>query len=1412
MNRCFPVLSCLLTAMLVISIVCEAQSRPHVTATTRVLGGTDRYMTHLSTDKPIYKPGETMYVRGVVLHHATRKPLPQNANLRATFIISGPKGDAVASGWVTSQDSVFGLQWKVPDEQAGGEYTIKVTYPGHGYAPAERKFDIRVYRAPRLKSQIKFLRDGYGAGDDVAATLSVERAEGGIPIGAKVTVIARVDGTEVFRGPATVDNKGNCVARFELPKDIERGEGTLSMVIQDGGLVETASKTIPILLQTVDLELYPEGGNLIAGLPNRVYFEAFTPARKPADLAGIVVDEEGNKVARFKSRHEGRGRFRLTPKAGEKYSLKITQPSGINTLYPLPEVKPGAVIRSVKDVYRAGEPVVIKAGTSDAKPFAVTLRQRETEIAKLKFVDVINGLADATFTPADSAAGVLVATVWDESGKPLAERLIFRQPVDGVQIKITPNAEQYTPGGLAKFDIVTTDAKGEPISAVVGLTVTDDSLLEMVETRDQPPRLPVMVLLENDVKDLADAQIYFDPQNKDADLAVDLLLGTQGWRRFSYIRFDEFLADHGDDARRAFALRLQTQRSAMLALEDSFGFAEGGVREEFDGEEIEDVEKEIGNKIKLADAVDPAAVPGRAAEPALAEAPQMENQNGDDQGQARVANKPRAAAANRAAKIQPRFKIARDMLLRQNEQRPEANELLGALEGRLEADMDRSIAGDFLGNVASDFVAVRVFAHQLRADRQAGDRVDFTETLYWNAGVKTDKYGKASVEFALNDSVTSFRTFADAFSANGALGQSSIQIESVQPFYLEPKLPLEVSAGDLVRVPIGLVNATDRDLTGGLFSLESNTAGTTKKSTADFSLTTEQRLRKLVRIDIGKQPGNAQLILNANVAGYNDRVTRNIVVKPLGFPVESGFGGLIADGSATTHELTIPPSLVPGSLSTRIVVYPTPLASMTEALERLIREPCGCFEQTSSSTYPLVMAQQYFMSHQGVDPSLIERSAGMLEKGYQRLIGFECKSGGFEWFGNDPGHDALTAYGLMEFTDMAEVRYVDSDMLHRTRDWLLNQRDGKGGFERKTNTLHTWLAVPEVAFTYNTWALLEAGVDADLSTEVAWIRKAAEATDNTYVLALAANVFSRAGDRDGEEHMLDKLAGMQVSDGSLEGATVSVVGSGGEALKIETTALAATAWLRNPSYTQNVESAIKYLSGVCKGGRFGSTQSTILALQAIVAYDQARAKPKAPGTLQLFVDGQPVGGAVAFTKDTQGAIELPTFSELLTEGKHNIQVVMTGGSEMPYSITTDYNTLTPNSSDQCKLDLEVALANRKLDEGGSTEVNVSLFNTTSEKIPTPTAIIGIPGGLEVRHDQLKELVAAGKIAAYEVNGREVVLYWLALDAEQRVDLSISLVAAIPGTYTGPASRAYLYYTDEHKIWHDGLTATISPKK
>ena len=87
-----------------------------------------------------------------------------------------------------------------------------------------------------------------------------------------------------------------------------------------------------------------------------------------------------------------------------------------------------------------------------------------------------------------------------------------------------------------KLTVTTTDADGKPVVAVVGLTVTDDSVLEMIEKREQAPRLPVMVLLEADVKDLADAHVYLDATNPKAPLATDLLLGTQGWRRFALVK------------------------------------------------------------------------------------------------------------------------------------------------------------------------------------------------------------------------------------------------------------------------------------------------------------------------------------------------------------------------------------------------------------------------------------------------------------------------------------------------------------------------------------------------------------------------------------------------------------------------------------------------------------------------------------------------------------------------------------------------------------------------------------------------------------------------------------------------------------------------------------------------------------
>jgi hypothetical protein len=1367
-------------------------------ATTLSLGGADRYLTSISTDKPFYKPGEKMYVRGVMLHANSHKPM--GAPTQGTVEVKGPKGDTIATGSVSTQDSVWAFSWDVPKEQAGGEYTVRVMYPWTGHTPAERKFDIRAYRAPRLRSQIVFLRDGYGPGDKVTATLHTERAEGGMPDGARVTVNARVDGVELNSAPGKVDATGNCTVAFDLPKEIARGDGTLALIIEDGGVVETASKTIPILLQSVDVKIYPEGGDLVAGLPSRVYFEARTPAQKPADIAGVVLNKDGKEVGQFRSEHEGRGRFEFTPATGGAYALRIDQPAGIRKTITLPEVKStGAVLFLNADTYAADKPIMVAWAAAGVENVKLVLSHHETELASqplnyLKERSLKDGspYAWTTLDPKD-AEGVLIVTLYDDKDKPLAERLIYRAPAKKLNVSVTADKTAYVPGDNVKLTIKTTDAAGKPLSAVVGMTVTDDSILEMVEKREQAPRLPVMVLLEPEVKELADAQLYLDDANPKAPLAVDLLLGTQGWRRFAFVNVEQFIGDHGDAARRVLALRIQDRNEVTEALQ-----LQGA---QFDG------------------AAAPGGMAGRGAKPQVAAARREVEENGPVALKAPAAPIPlvekQAVPAKPEARPVPA--PALDALRANDDEKFDRDQAQNPEQQQMQKALNRADVGDKKkavwaknAQLAQSFAWIREYAHQVRADRKPTDRVDFAETLYWNAGIKTNESGEASISFGLNDSVTTFRVFADGFSADGSLGASKSSVQSVQPFYVEPKLPLEVTSGDTILLPIGVVNGIGSDFGGATVSATLKGDFKVDELSA-FDLPALGRVRQMLKIKVGVKPGTSDFVLSASAGPYSDKVTRTLSVKPKGFPIEAPFGGLIGPEKGIQHKITIPESVVPGSMTSNVAVYPTPLANMTEALQRLIQDPNGCFEQTSSTSYPLTMAQQYFLSHTGIDPKTVEMARGKLDAGYKRLVGFWCPDRGYEWFGQDPGHEALTAFGLLHFSDMAQVRDVDQNMINSTREWLLKQRDGKGGFERKRRALHTWIEDKDCSNAYISWALLETGAK-DMDKEVAALKVAAEQSQNSYVLALTANALFIANDKDAAKKLMDRLVAKQDATGQVTGGTASIVGSGGESLAVETTALATLAWLRDPAYAGSVEKSMKFLADSCKAGRYGSTQSTVLALRAIVQYDKQRAHPKAPGKVRVFVDGQSIGGPVAFDAETKGAIKLPDISELLSKGEHTLELKMEGGGEMPYSLAVNYNTITPASSKECKVDIAVKLAQTEVEEGSTTEANVTVTNKTGELIPTPVAIIGIPGGLEARHDQLKELVKKGTIDAYEVTGREVVLYWRGMKANDKVEIPLSLVAAIPGTYTAPASRAYLYYTDEFKQWVDGLKVNIAPKK
>jgi len=1377
------------------------------------LGGAERYLTHVATDKPIYRTGEKLYVRGIVLRADGHSPMTNAAT--ASFEIKGPKGDTVASGMSAIIDSVVGFSWDIPSSQAGGEYAVQITLPWTD-AAAKRKFDIRAYRAPRLKSQIVFVRDGYGPGDTVTANLHVERAEGGVPAGARVSVSARVDGEETWKGSTSIDGSGNASASFKLPAAIARGEGVIAMIIEDGGTVETATKTIPILLQTMDLAIYPEGGDLIAGLPNRVYVESRTPAKKPADIAGVIVNAAGREVATFRTEHEGRGRFSFVPMKGETYSLRVREPAGIKTIFPLPVVKEsGVVISSVADVTPREEDVVVRVAVSAEGMYGVAISQRGKEFSFKRVSLKAKQPTDVAFTVPKSLDGVIVATVYDDRKTPKAERLLFRQPEHNLKVQIVADRTDYVPGDRVTLRVTTTDDTGRPIGAVVGLTITDSSVLEMIDKREQAPRLPVMVLLENEVKDLSDAHIYLDATNPKAPLATDLLLGTQGWRRFATAGMGSLNGAVTDlsnaviprvtvravntftgsifttvtNERGAYTFPSITAGAYRISA-SSPGFqmeTVTGLRLPFNSSVRQDFRLHIAAVMEMFEL----AAPAKLGVPAAAPVGAVIDQKG-------------------ARDFQPVDKEGLDLVNALQDVRKDG--LFDEIRQQGQAGRER--ANFARKEAVANIVSVREYAHTLRPNYTEGSRVDFAETIYWNAGIKTNNStGLATVSFNLSDSVTSFRVLADAFAQDGTLGSTIGHIESVKPFSIEPKIPLQVTSGDVIELPVAIINGLSRELRSAQLTAK-GPAGIKFNLLGDnsASLRPKERTRRLVQLEVGREfAGVANLTLDAAGGPYRDSVGRTLDVRPLGFPHEVSTGGLLERNGLKSFEFTLPGDIIRGSLSSSVTVYPTPLASMTDALQSLLREPYGCFEQTSSTSYPLVMAQQYFLTHTGIEPALIEKARNLLDDSYKKLTGFESPTKGYEWFGADPGHEALTAYGLMQFNDMSQVRGVDKAMLDRTRAWLLSRRDGNGGFRRNSRALDTFGGAPaETTNAYIVWALIESG-EKGLEKEIASVKASANSTQDSYIVALGANIIHATGDHAGARQLMEKLARNQETAGNVKGAVTSITRSGGDALAIETTALSVLAWMREPSYAANVEKGLKWIVDSNKSGRFGSTQSTILALRSIVAYDAAHARPKTPGRLVLTVDGKTIGAPLSFTPTTQGAIVLPDFGSELGPGKHTVALKMEDGSRMPFSMSVKYHSLVPESAQEAQVGIHVVLKDLQIEEGNVTEAVVSIANKSDQVIPTPVAIVGIPGGLEVRHDHLKELVKSGKIDAYEVIGREVVLYWRHLKAKDKFDLPLSLVAGVPGSYTGPASRAYLYYTDEYKNWAPGLKVKITPR-
>lgn len=711
---------------------------------------------------------------------------------------------------------------------------------------------------------------------------------------------------------------------------------------------------------------------------------------------------------------------------------------------------------------------------------------------------------------------------------------------------------------------------------------------------------------------------------------------------------------------------------------------------------------------------------------------------------------------------------------------------------------------EITGEKESYYRARRYYLPYYRSTAHTGARTDFRETIYWNPVIETNANGKASVSFYNSDAVTAFRATAEGFSTSGMTGREEFVYYTQLPFSMDTKFPAYLTFEDKVAIPVTLHNNSELDIAGNLSIDAPECLKLSKPFKSYIMIPANESITVFAEYTVLAKKGDYAIRISFEGNGEKDSFMQTFEVLPKGFPAVVSYSNnaVKKNFSFSANEI------VPGSMEVSFTAYPNVLADMMGGIESILRAPYGCFEQTSSSTYPNLLALDYMNETGDISPAVLQKAEKFVDKGYKRLVSFETKENGYEWFGSVPAHEGLTAYGLMEFVDMQAVYdNVDIEMVQRTKEWLYASRDGKGNFGvDRLKYKNFGNASQPVTNAYIVYALSEAGM-ADFEQEYKLALGTALHSSDSYQLALLANTAAILGKKPDYKTLIEKLTTQIKSKKGAEGLTVdhTMTRSYGKSAQVETASLVLLAYLHaEKKDVAMIKRLVDFLISSRSGyGGFGSTQATILALKAITEYAKYAKTEETGGKIEVLHSEKVVSNHT-YEKGATEEIKLDGLEKHCVEGENKMGVYFKGVEKgMPYSVNASWTTYTPNSNPECKIGLETNVNQSKVKVGGTVRLTTILSNKTTEGQPMTVALIGIPSGLSPQPWQLKELQEKEAFDYYEIRKNYLVLYYRQMQPNEEKIIKLDLKAEISGTFEAVASSAYLYYTNEYKTWHKG---------
>lgn len=685
----------------------------------------------------------------------------------------------------------------------------------------------------------------------------------------------------------------------------------------------------------------------------------------------------------------------------------------------------------------------------------------------------------------------------------------------------------------------------------------------------------------------------------------------------------------------------------------------------------------------------------------------------------------------------------------------------------------------------------------------------FPETLVWQPELITDKKGRADMSFKMADNITTWKMYAIASTKRGKIGVTESEIVAFQPFFVDLDPPKFLTEGDEIHLPTQVRNYTEKkqqvnvtmtkadwfSFLGSDKQSISVEAGNSNNSIFGFKATTA--------IKDGKQR------VTAIAQTDSDAIEKPVTVRPDGQEIVRT-DSKVSSGAAS-FDVNFPSIAMPRTQKAELKIYPNLFAHVTESVDGLLQRPYGCGEQTISSTYPNLMILKFVTA----DSPLRQKAEKFLQKGYERLVGYQVADGGFSyWGGKDSADAALTAYALRFLNDAEAFIEVDENVIEKAEGWLVKQQRADGSWTKRyyyENSDDPKRAKLFTSYVARTLAMRKDSDKAVLGKALEYLKARNAEIDEPYAMALYGLAALDGGDKAEASRIAAQLEKMAIDEaGSVywKLETNTPFYGWGTAGRIETTALALNLLIRDaeaagattaPRRSLIDKGTLFLIRSKDRYGVWYSTQTTINVLDAFLAALGGK-KTNENQTLSVVLNGETIQ-TVTVPPDKIDPVTIDLTGKL-NAAANAVEVRATGDATLMSQVVASHYIDWKNS-DASKIVAGKTRALRldyKCDKQTAPIMQEISCSVEAERIGHQgygmlLAEIGTPPGADVSRESLQAAIESDwSISRYDILPDRVVVYMWAKPGGSKFNFKFKPRYGINAQT--PASVVYDYYNPE----------------